>query len=353
MLFNNKKTCYGLILIIIIALAFITYRVFFHKTPDKHPTKLLTVKLFQVMPRNEPLIVKAYGKAISPKSLPIHAQFSGLVQHIAVKTGQIVKQGQVLFIVKTTGVAGQVKATAAALAQAKNQYNKDARLYQLNQNSIAKITLQNARDQYHLAQAQYQKALSKYQASTITAPINGKLTIVNVAQGQYITSNTNLAKLIHPQVVVQYALPSKWYPHLKQGQSITFSTQTTTKQEIPGAVTYISPQQNTDYEITLRATLKQPVMPNSFGQITQIINANQQQLAIPQKYTYTDDEGYYVYTIDQVDHKSQLKKQYFKPRFFYANGWVSVQSGLKAGQQIVASKDTSLTPGQFVKVVQS
>ncbi len=349
MRFHRKKRIYVPFIILILIIVVGSAHWVFHSVQANKKTTLPEVHQLALQQRQEPIILKAYGKVLSPKSLPIYPQFSGLVTRIAVKHGAAVRRGEVLFVVRITGISSELQAKAAALAAARNQYLKDEQLAHISQASIAKITLQNTRDNYHRARALYQQTLAQYRSTSITAPADGHVMTIAVAQGQYVTPQTLLTRFVHPQVVVEYALPSRWYAHLKLGQSIEFSQRAHGK--ISGKVTYIAPQQNQAFETRLRARLATGVVPNSFGQVTQTIPQTRKILVVPQRYAYTDDEGYYVFTVQKTTRGTLLQKRYFQPAWFYANGLISIESGLRVGEKIVASRDTTLTTGQPVQLV--
>lgn len=313
-----------------------------HPTPAT-PVPMVTVQTLatQVIPQT----VGSFAQVVSPQAVTLKAQASGMVTAIHFQAGQTVTAGQALYSLQANDTSAQVKQLAAQLAIAQQIYQRDLRLQQLAPNALSPIQLLQARSHYEQSLAEYREAEAIH---SIVAPISGRISDTDLAVGDFVNSGDTLATLApSTRLQLKYELPNKVAALAAVGQAVSFQP-TNSPDTYSATVSYVAPLLNAnDYQLTVRANLAvAPLLINTFGEVTQVLNPNRTVLAVPQSLVHTDLSGFYVFVLDN----QHVGKRYFTPGTVNAAGLISVANGLTPGTVLITSNPDDFTNGQMVQV---
>jgi len=164
---------------------------------SKHVIQTAKVKSGEIVSK-----ISAPGKVKTVTEVKVSANLMGKVIRLPVKEGDKVKKGQVLVVLDATQYQAQVAQARAALEQAKASLSQSETLVQRKKELYDKgliskeeweaIQTQNAVNQAQVRQAESNLAqtadwLSK---TTLTSPINGVVTQLNVELGEVVVTGT-------------------------------------------------------------------------------------------------------------------------------------------------------------------
>jgi membrane fusion protein, multidrug efflux system len=304
-----------------------------------------------------PQTITGYGNVISPQSVALRSQINGSIQAIKFKYGQKVKSGDILFVIKNTAISEQLKGLAADLKYKKQNYlrlNQQAKLFRSSVSEGGENGLIKAQTDYQQSLSKYNQA---YNSQNLLSPISGIVSATNLAVGDYVSAGDSLVKVTKSvnkkSLQIQYILPSSYINKAKVGQSVEFtpaqSQYDKTNQVYKASVSYVSPEVNPDTQgVFIRADFLENInlAPNTFGQVTQVINPKYRTLAIPQGLVQTDPAGFFVFAY----HNNKVVKEYFTPGVLTKSGLIEVVSGLKDKEQIITTNPEQLSPGEKVKL---
>jgi HlyD family secretion protein len=178
----------------------------------KGRNKATEVRVEKVQRRDLVASVTASGQVQPHTKVNVSADITGRVVRLAVQEGQMVTRGQFLLEVDPSQyVANTERATAAvasaraqvaqarpSLAQAKRNYDRLVALKQANPTLVSEEQIEQLRTQVEVAQAQLEAAVhavdqatasmrdarSSLSKTTITAPMSGRITRLNVEEGE-------------------------------------------------------------------------------------------------------------------------------------------------------------------------
>ncbi len=178
----------------------------------KGRNKATEVRIEKVQRRDLVASVTASGQVQPHTKVDVSADITGRVVRLAVREGQMVTRGQFLLEVDPSQyVANAERATAAVaaarsqvaqarpgLAQATRNYDRLLALKKANPTLVSDEQLEQLRTQVEVAEAQLQAAIhsvdqatasmrdarSSLGKTTITAPMSGRITRLNVEQGE-------------------------------------------------------------------------------------------------------------------------------------------------------------------------
>ena len=240
--------------------------------------------------------IEAPGRIAAKYSVDIVAKVSGSLLRKHFMEGDYVQKGQLLFSIDPQEYAINVNKAAASLQnaqavafRAQKDYERAKELVANDfiakstyDQNLAERNVANANIKSAAAQLSDAKRLLSY--TKITAPVSGRIGMVNVTEGNYITAQTGpLAKLVSlDPIYVTYSLDSKQFNQLRDDTILP-----TVKQNEPIKVQIVLPD-GTTYEhfgaedffgneisqttgsIPLRATFKNPehiLIPGDFVKV--------------------------------------------------------------------------------------
>jgi HlyD family secretion protein len=176
------------------------------------------VRLEQVSRRDLVSAVIASGKIEAKTSVDISADITGRIIDIAVREGDLVKQGQFLLqidpaqyraaVARAEGVVASTQATLlqtkATRDQAQRAWNRARQLTELGDNLIAPETAEQAQTALDVAEANYQSTRAQLEQSRaslqeakdnlaktrLTAPVSGRVVRLAVEEGEVAVPGT-------------------------------------------------------------------------------------------------------------------------------------------------------------------
>jgi HlyD family secretion protein len=288
-------------------------------------------------------VVTASGVIQPKRKVDISADISGRVIQLAVEEGQLVNQGDLLLRIDPTTYQAAVRRAEATVAQAQAQSSQARanllkaqadfrRAEQLSRgdNLISAADLDQARTQLAVAEAQYEAArfgVAQAQAmlsesrealrkTTITAPMSGRVTRLNIEEGETAIVGTmnnpgslllTIADLSEMEARVK--VDETDVPHISFGDSVSVRIDAFPNREFPGRVTRIAnsainatastltsatnQQQSVDFEVVI--TLSDPpeqLRPDLSATADIVTDVRSRALSVPiLSLTVRDEEG--------------------------------------------------------------
>lgn len=156
------------------------------------------VNMIQASLQTVPIYAEFVGETLGEKDIEIQARVDGWVTGIHFKEGDMVKKGQLLYVIDDQPVRTRIDAAAGQVAQANTMVVKAKadldRVRPLTEmNALAKRELdaavanyEAARAQMQIANAAYNNAKIELSYTRITAPISGIIGISRVQEGDYV-----------------------------------------------------------------------------------------------------------------------------------------------------------------------
>ncbi len=168
------------------------------------------------------------GAVVSEQQVQVASRLMGYIRDIAVREGDTVKAGQLLFTIDPADIEGQVVQARAGLSQAeaalldaKSDFERFSNLYR--DESIPKLQYDKIKLQYSIAQSQARAARagldtaeSQLRYAEVRAPIDGVVTQKMASKGDLAAPGRPVLVLENLQkLVIQTAVSDETYAHLK------------------------------------------------------------------------------------------------------------------------------------------
>jgi membrane fusion protein (multidrug efflux system) len=342
--------------------------------PPARPTPEVTT--VTVNPRDIPVTFEFVAQTQSSQSVNIQARVSGFLDKRVYTEGDVVKAGQVLFLMDPKPLKAQVDAAQAQLNNAQAaldvaKFNLDRTRPLAQQNALSQKDLDDANGQYlsskanvDAAQANLESAKLNLSYATITSPITGVTGSAIVADGTYVSSSNSqltTVSLLTPMWVtfsLSEAEALRYRDEVQRGllkrppdEHYTVEIVLADGSVFPetGRITFADPAYNSQTgTFTVRVQLANPqgvLRPNQFVRARLKGAVRPHALAVPLRAVQQGPKGHFVWVVG--------KEGAVEMRPVTVGSWIGdewqVTSGLEPGSVVVVDGALTLTSGASVK----
>lgn len=322
------------------------------------PTPAAVVSAHKATTKTWSPTLTATGTLQAIQGVDVSTEVAGVVTDIHFKSGQMVKQGNLLVKLDTEADAAELRSLKAQSDLAQIQYRRQRELYQTH--STSKSSLDQAEAQYKQAQAQVAKQQATLDKKIIKAPFDGILGIRQVDLGQYLAPGTTIVTLqqLNP-IYVNFSLPQQELPKVHEGQDVNVSIEGFSGVKFQGKVTAINPKVNSDTRnFALQATIQNSqhtLRPGMFVNAAVALPAQQRVVTVPETAISYNPYGDFVYVLQKTGKQRNGKPLYKANRQLVNTGdtrgdFVQITKGIKSGDLVVTAGQVKLHPGALALI---
>ncbi len=302
------------------------------------------------------------------------ARISGYLTKSYFKEGDYVKAGQVLFEIEPQEYQYAVTKAKGNLANAESQYayyQKQLARYQelVSKDYIARADYDSMLSQRDAYKAQVESLKSAYNDAQrnlgytrVKSPINGRVGMISVTEGNYVSMNSGPLTTInsYEPMYITFPLESQDFAELIRidksadiNRDVEYIFSSGQKYKYKGIQDFHDNKiDETTGTITMRATFPNPddqLIQGDFGRI--IIYSKEKDIipVVPQTATMENQEGRFVYILDE---ENLPRMSYIKTMGELNGNWL-VYTGVKAGDKIITSGLQKVVPGSPVRIVEN
>lgn len=315
---------------------------------------------------------EAPGRVVSKYQVSIMARISGYLQKSFFKEGDYVKAGETLFLIEpaeyqnASNVAGaNIQNIKAQLDYANKQLARAEEL--VKQDYIAKSKYDEILASKNALQAQLKAAQSTYNDTnrnlsytTVKAPVDGRIGIIDVTVGNYVSPSSGSLTTINSTnpIYVTFPLSSDDYTEIStidnkanEKRRVELFFQNGEKYNLEGVQDFLDNKvdQSTG-TVTMRATFQNPdnkLLHGEFVNVKVYANNPVKVPVVPVVAVQENQEGKYVYKLDE---KNLPVLTYIKVQGQSGENWI-VKNGLKKGDRVIVEGILKVTPGNPVNIV--
>jgi len=287
----------------------------------------------------------AIGSVVAAEGVTVAPEIAGTVSEIAFGSGALVSRSNLLVRLDTSVEEAQLRAIEAQVELARLNLDRERTLR--GQNMVSQSDLDTAEATLKQYQANADTIRATIEKKTIRAPFTGRLGIRQINLGQYLDTGKPIVSLqaLTP-VYADFSLPQQELARLKTGMRVRLSTDTYPDRQFEGTLTAINPDlDSSTRSIGLQATFDNPdeaLRPGMFARIEVLLPEEQTVLVIPATSVLSSPYGDSVYVIEPSAASDKAKPELAVRQQFIRLGrargdFVTVESGLKAGEKVVSS----------------
>lgn len=321
-------------------------------------------------------IIKSFespARVVAKYQVNVEARIDGYLLRSYFKEGDFVKAGQILFEIEPQEYQYALQQAQANMKSAKamqTYYDKQsARAKQLvEKDYIAKADYDNAvaqRDSYRAqtayAEMAYKDAMRNLSYTKVKAPVSGRVGIITVTVGNYVTLNSGALTTIYstrpmyvtfPLEMEQYSTLSKIDGSNNVNRKVEYIFSSGDKYVKSGIQDFHDNKvDESTGTIKMRATFTNEddaLISGDFGRIIIYSNNMASVPVIPTKAIQENQEGKYVYKLLE----NNIPKLVYIKTVNQDGDKTLILSGLEVGDKVITSGLQKVVPGMEVKIVE-
>lgn len=294
------------------------------------------------------------GNVRAFRGVELSTEIGGLVQTVPVKSGQDVKEGELLIKLNDASDVAQLNSLKALADLAKVINERDRQ--QLAIQAISKNVFDTSAADAKSKQAQVEQQTALVAKKNLKAPFTGRIGIVAINPGQYVNPGDKLLTLqtLDP-IFVDFNLPQNNAEQIQVGQDVVVTTDAFKDASFTGKITAVSPKVDTNTRnIQVEAQIANPdkkILPGMFANVNIKVGDQVQLLTLPQTAVTYNPYGSTVFIAKPTGKKDkQGKPAYEAQQVFVTTGTtrgdqVAILKGVDEGATVVTSGQLKLKNG--------
>jgi membrane fusion protein (multidrug efflux system) len=297
--------------------------------------------------------LSAIASVTAVQGVIVTPDIPGTVKEISFESGAMVNRNDVLVRLDTSAEEAQLKAILAQVDLAKVNLERVRSLRQ--QQMISQAELDTAEATLKQNEANADAVRATIEKKIIRAPFAGKLGIRQVNLGQYLENGKPVVSLqsLDP-VYVNFSMPQQELPKLKVGMAVHVTVDAYPERRFEGKLSAINPDLNASTRsVGLQATFDNPeklLRPGMFARAEVVLPEAQDVVVIPSTSLLSATYGDSVFIVEPATNGTGgliVRQKFVRPG--KARGdFISVDSGLKAGEKVVSAGAFKLRNGMTV-----
>ena len=244
--------------------------------------------------------LNAVGSLRAVRGADLALDIAGLVTKVNLKSGDEVKEGEVLLQLRDSEDVAQLYQLQAAAALASVTFDRAKQ--QLAVQAISKAAYDTAAADLKAKQAAVQQQQVNVSKKQLRAPFSGRAGIITVNPGAYLNSGTTIVTVqqLDP-IFVDFHLPQRNLADLKVGQKVTLKLDAFKGKTFEGTLTAISPKVDNDTRnVQIEASVPNPdrtLTPGMFADVNVNVGTEERHLTLPQTAVVYNPYGETVYLV--------------------------------------------------------
>lgn len=263
-------------------------------------------------------VIETTGLVRPNQGTMLSAQSSGAVKLVNVKSGQVVKKGDLLVELDSDVERATLKASEAQLPIARLTYQRYTNLFRSK--SVSQQELDNAKATYDQLVANIESLKANIERRQIYAPFNGVAGIVKVNEGQYVTTGNEIVRVEDTSSMkIDFSISQNELDRLYIGQKVTATADARLGETFSAKVTAIEPAVNKSTGlIDLQATFDpedgKKLLSGMFTRLRLALPTEYNQIVVPQvaiSYNMYGEIAYVLTALSEEDKTTLLGNESF------------------------------------------
>jgi multidrug efflux system membrane fusion protein len=324
--------------------------------PRRTPrSNAIPVRASVVERRDMAVVERTLGTVVPNTTVQVAARVQGLIDSTNFTEGQLVKKGDLLFVIDPRPYQAAYDNAVATLASTKAKADRYQKL--LGQNAVAPQDEDDAQSAYLVAKSNAEAARLNLEFTHIRSPVDGKTGPILVQAGNMVSATTMTPLVtidqIHP-VKVSFNLPQDDLPLIQarqksKGLTVHVAQQGPRGAQLEAPVNFTSNAvNNVSGTIELRSTFANDddaLVPGQLVNVTVQLDDIPNALVVPREAVNVGPDGRYVFVV--ADGKVVEKPV----KVLFDDGASAAVTGdLESGEQVVTDGQLRLVPGAKVLV---
>lgn len=293
------------------------------------------------------------GRVEAPQTVELRPRVSGYIDQVQFEEGELVTEGDVLFVIDPRPYEAQVQLAQAELARMRSQLtlagseaDRSAQLWERRAISREEFEQRNAartmaQAAVNAAAAALQSAQLDLEYTRITAPVSGRIGRAEVTRGNLANADSTLLSTLVSvdPLYVYFESDQQTVQGNPHGENVPVRIGLTGQDDFPyrGQLDFVDNQYNPRTgTLQYRAEVANPdgaLRPGQFARVEMPVASARAALLVDQKAVMTDQDRRYLYVLSD-DNRAERRVVETGRRI---DGLLVISEGLAAGDRVVVN----------------
>ncbi len=324
--------------------------------------RLKKVKTLRVTVDNITIFTELAGNIKAKEEAGVVPIYPGIVDKITVKPGDMVKKGDVLFVIASSNINNEYRQAQSKVLEAMENYSEIKKQYARNlalfsAGGIAQAELDSLTAKLKIADTQIEQSQAaaeilrnNLEGTSVKAPISGTVALKNINIGDFASDSAAAMQIADlSSLGAEFGVGEEMVGRLKQGQEISLQVPSMGKQ-LKGKVASISPIMNMEthqYKIIIIIVDQDSLArPGMLAKMRLTAQEKKEVMVLPNQAIISNKGINYVYCI--IDDK--IKKTLVETGIADENS-TEIIKGLKEGQLVAVEGLSFLSDDEQVEII--
>ncbi len=293
------------------------------------------------------------GSVDSRKNVQISAEAMGRVEAILTREGTKVRKGQQLLTLDATVLRNSIEELKTSLALATTVFEKRQRLWK--QNIGSEIQYLEAKTNKESLERQLATAESQLRQYRVIAPFTGVVDEVQAKLGEMAQPGLPLLRIVSlDEMHLEAEVSESYLGNLQVGDSVElyFPSFDTELSSVVASLGQVINQQNRTFTIEVNLPASNiPYKPNLVAILKIRDYFQEESIVIPSGLIQQDNQGDFVYILENGDDGSTAKKLHIEVGRSY-NSHTEVLGGIEPGTVLIKEGHREVTDGGLVQLAE-
>ncbi len=361
----NKKLLLPLLLVFLTVAGCDQFKKEEQKPAAAPARKAALVKLVEVGKGDFPYRISAVGTVEPSETVNVVSRVGGELKEILIKDGDMVKKGQLLFVIDQVMPRLTLDKAEAKLAydrqslvKAESDLSKTGKLFKQGHIASsayedARLGVQGLRMQLKVDEITVREAKQQIEYCEIRSPIDGRAGAVKVDAGNIVAAGAQPLVTIDntTPVKVSFSVPDRYIDdlrHFSADGELKVLAHLSSGEKAEGRLTYIGNVDKVSGTLPLKAVFDNADGALWAGQFIRLeleFRSYSDALTVPSRAVLIGTEGNFVFTVDD-DMKAHRRNVVTGSAY---EGYTRIVEGLEAGERVVNEGHVRVTDGITVR----
>jgi len=298
--------------------------------------------------------VEVSGSVASKRNVNVSAEAAGTLTRLSVSEGDNVRQGQLLAKIDDEILRNSIKELETSLDLAKTVFNKRENLWK--QNIGTEIQYLEAKNNVESLERRLATTKSQLDQTTILAPFSGTVDHLFVKEGEMAQPGTPLLRLVgNKEMYIDADLSESYIGDFVKGQPVEVifpSLDESFTSQIHALGSTIN-EKNRTFNIEVKVPdLDLKIKPNMTAILRLKDFEANEAVIVPTKLIQRDNQGEYVYVVNDSDGKQVAEKREVQTGITYKNETL-IENGLTGQELLIDEGFREVAEGHAIKEVEN
>lgn len=293
------------------------------------------------------------GNIRAVNGIRVANELPGVVETIHFESGDMVEKGDVLVKLDVESDRAALETRRAEAESARQSFERISNL--IKRDAVSQSEFDEAKASYDAAKARVREQEAQLRKKILRAPFDGKTGLRLVDKGEYMPTGTPAVEInmVDP-IYAEYSIAEKHLSGVEVGDQVTVSVAAYPDRQFEGQISAINSSVSAkNRSVRVRATLANEdgaLRPGMFADVRTLEPTPREVVVVPRTAVSFNTYGDFVYALVENDDGELVTERRSIETGKARDGVVEVESGLDAGERIVATGLLRLSAGQRVEV---